>query len=512
MAPNAWRGLSRFVLWIVPLLALTAALVLDVSTHRSPTKPPVYYVEVTYNAPYIGGEPGHASIIYNFVTYYVATTNKAEYSALLNLDGAGTVWAVIPASSIPAEWTVPCPRGSDTTVWSTEAPGYKHAARAYCDGTFGPGIGHWGQAVPPGCHRTWREVTSPRPTSNFTSGIAIAAVSPSDIWTVAEYGFWPGGGSLASHFNGKTWAAVPTPNLGAQQFAINGLVALATDDIWAVGFAPGPQALIEHYDGTSWTVVPGPQVDSPASMLNAVSRVAGRNELWAVGQFSTGIATKTLTEHYDGGNWSIVPSPNVGTFSNLLSVSADSGDDVWAVGSHADGKAAETLIEHYDGRQWSVMASYNVGWPSDANRLNGVLALSASDVWAVGTSMALDGNSAYTHIEHYDGTRWLSVQSPDPGLSVLYGLAAASPKDVWAVGYYEHGDADYTHTLVEHFDGSIWTVVPTPYIDRANASFVGVTLIPNKTELWAVGVTNDSVGNKPATYSHPLIESLTWNC
>jgi hypothetical protein len=247
-------------------------------------------------------------------------------------------------------------------------------------------------------------------------------------------------------------------------------------------------------------------------MLNAVSRVPGRKELWAVGQFSTGTATKTLTEHYDGANWSIVPSPNVGTFSNLLSVSADRHDGVWAVGSHADGKAAETLIEHYDGRQWSVMASYNVGWPSDANRLHGVLALSASDVWAVGTSMALDGNSAYTHIEHYDGTRWLSVQSPDPGLSVLYGLAAASPKDVWAVGYYEHGDADYTHTLVEHFDGSIWTVVPTPYIDKANASFVGVTLIPNKTELWAVGVTNDSVGNKPATYSHPLIESLTWNC
>jgi hypothetical protein len=158
------------------------------------------------------------------------------------------------------------------------------------------------------------------------------------------------------------------------------------------------------------------------------------------------------------------------------------------------------------------MASYNVGWPSDANRLNGVLALSASDVWAVGTSMALDGNSAYTHIEHYDGTRWLSVPSPDPGLSVLYGLAAASPKDVWAVGYYEHGDADYTHTLVEHFDGSMWTVVPTPYIDKANAAFVSVTLIPNTTELWAVGITNDSVGSKPATYSHPLIESLTWNC
>lgn len=498
---------------ILILLVLTGALVLDVSRQQSATTPPrMYYAEVTFNAPYAAAEPGHASITYNFVVYYVATTNRAKYSALLNLDGAGSVWAVIPAPSIPAEWNIPCSRGIDTTVWSTVAPGYKHAARAYCDGTFGPGIGEWGRAAPPGCDRTWREVTSPGPPSNFTSGTAIAALSPSDIWTVAEYGFWPGGGSLASHFNGKTWTAVQTPNLGPQQFAITALVALATDDIWAVGFAPGPQALIEHYDGTRWMVFPGPHVDSASSSLSAITSVPGRNELWAVGQFSTSIASKTLTEHYDGTTWGIVPSPNVGTFTNLLSVSADASDDIWAVGSHADGKAPESLIEHYDGRQWSVMASYNVGWPSDANPLNGVLALSATDVWAVGTSMALDGNSAYTHIEHYDGTRWLPVQSPNPGLSVLYGLAAASPNDIWAVGYYQHVDADYSHTLVEHFDGSNWTVVLTPYVDTANASFVSVALIPNKTELWAVGITNDSVGKRPAIYSHPLIESLTWKC
>ena len=127
---------------IVTLVVLTGALVLDLSRHQSSTKPPqMYYAEVTYNAPYAAAEPGHPSLTYNFVVYYVATTNKAKYSALLNLDGADTVWAVTPASSIPAEWNIPCSRGSDTTVWSTVAPGYKHAARAYCDGAFGPGIG-----------------------------------------------------------------------------------------------------------------------------------------------------------------------------------------------------------------------------------------------------------------------------------------------------------------------------------------------------------------------------------
>jgi hypothetical protein len=132
-------------LGIVTLVVLTGALVLDVSRQQA-----IYYAEVTYNAPYAAAEPGHASIIYNFVVYYVATTNKATYTALLDLDGAGTVWAVIPASSIPAEWDIPCWRESDTSVWSTVAPGYKQAARGYCEGTFGPGIGESGRAAPPG--------------------------------------------------------------------------------------------------------------------------------------------------------------------------------------------------------------------------------------------------------------------------------------------------------------------------------------------------------------------------
>jgi hypothetical protein len=76
------------------------------------------------------------------VTYYVETTNQAKYLALLKLDGSGRgVWSIAPAASLPAEWSVSCSRGNDVTVWSTVAPGFKQAARTYCDGTFGPGIG-----------------------------------------------------------------------------------------------------------------------------------------------------------------------------------------------------------------------------------------------------------------------------------------------------------------------------------------------------------------------------------
>jgi hypothetical protein len=77
-------------------------------------------------------------MIWDGVTYYVATTSRATHRALLALDGSCR--AVMSVLSIPPEWSVPCRRAGDTTAWSTVAAGYEQAARAYCDGTRGPGI------------------------------------------------------------------------------------------------------------------------------------------------------------------------------------------------------------------------------------------------------------------------------------------------------------------------------------------------------------------------------------
>jgi hypothetical protein len=95
--------------------------------------PRLYYAEVTYGGAYQSG-----LMTWVGVTYYVATTSQATYHALLALDGSG--WSVVTVPSIPLEWAVPCRRAGDTTAWSTFAAGYEQAARAYCDGTWGPGI------------------------------------------------------------------------------------------------------------------------------------------------------------------------------------------------------------------------------------------------------------------------------------------------------------------------------------------------------------------------------------
>src|SRR5205085_2227993 len=111
------------------------------------------------------------------------------------------------------------------------------------------------------------------------------------------------------------------------------------------------------------------------------------NDAWAVGEYYLG-SEQTLMEHWDGVQWSIVSSPNPpGSHGTILyGVSAISSNDVWAVGDYGgDNYLTLTLIEHWDGVQWSIIPSPNAGLnPNNTNELYDVSAISSNDVWAVG--------------------------------------------------------------------------------------------------------------------------------
>src|SRR3954466_3149445 len=52
--------------------------------------------------------------------------------------------------------------------------------------------------------------------------------------------------------------------------------------------------------------------------------------------------------------WNVVPSPNRGTLDNYLrGVTAVSANDIWAVGFYYNGSVQRTLTEHWDGTNWS---------------------------------------------------------------------------------------------------------------------------------------------------------------
>ena len=121
--------------------------------------------------------------------------------------------------------------------------------------------------------------------------------------------------------------------------------------------------------------------------------------------------------------------------SVLNAVAARTASDAWAVGSYDNSSITYTLIEHWDGSAWTVVPSPNVS--TVGTSLTAVVALAADDAWAVGAARSdYSGNGAVV-IMHWDGSAWRIVAAPAPGASSqLTGLVALAANNIWAVGSY----------------------------------------------------------------------------
>jgi hypothetical protein len=240
---------------------------------------------------------------------------------------------------------------------------------------------------------------------------------------------------------------VPGPSVSFPA-VLNGVAAISATDVWAVGELFNSidvgQTLIEHWDGTAWTRVPSPNPGGSGNgnFLFGVAAVSAAN-VWAVGGYVTGptFVHKTLILHWNGSTWRHVPSPSPSPASNLLNgVSASSATDAWAVGSNANGAGMEqTLTEHWDGTAWKHVPSPNPGGMSHFNLLNGVAAVSAVDAWAVG-DYENNAGAQLSLIERWNGAAWRLVPSPNPSSSsnLLSGVSASSATSIWAVGEYNN--------------------------------------------------------------------------
>ncbi len=201
--------------------------------------------------------------------------------------------------------------------------------------------------------------------------------------------------------------------------------------------------------------------------------------------------------------WTIVSSPNASTVSlsnnELNGVAALSDTNVWTVGDYSsttDNNVDHTLIEHWNGTAWSLITSPNAGTMS--NQLLAVSGDSTSDVWAVGdfaTSSTAEGNR--TLIEHWNGTAWSVVNSPNASSEGdnLTGVAAISVSNVWAVGWFENNGESEILPLIEHWNGIVWSVV-TRVPTNSDTTFLNAITAVSATDIWAVGKSFDGSGNQ----------------
>ena len=277
------------------------------------------------------------------------------------------------------------------------------------------------------------------------------------------------------------------------------VVLLVASEMSAVGTASASAVTC----GSSWSAAdepPNPGGLSKPDILNGVTVLSSSNA-WAVGSYFNGVADRSLIVHWNGSVWKVVASPNVGGPSRenfLTGVAAISAHDIWAVGSHDNGTADRALIMHWNGSVWKIAASPDRGGPASENILTGVAATSASDVWAVGKYY--DGAGFQTLIEHRTGSGWAVVASPNPGghanNNVLTGVTALSSTNAWAVGYYFKQGLAY-RTLTVHWTGTAWHAVPSPNAGTPGKdNFLNAVAATSAGNVWAVGEVSDGTAGR----------------
>jgi hypothetical protein len=250
---------------------------------------------------------------------------------------------------------------------------------------------------------------------------------------------------------------------------------------------------------SAWQVVPSPSPPGSAR-LSSVSATSPRNA-WAVGTIQNGPqeVAAPLAEHWNGKSWRVVPVPDgVYHYENrLFSVSAVSAGDAWAVGNsfgrpiHLQPSAP--LAEHWNGRSWTAVATPK---PPPGATFSSVADLGPDDAWAVGSFSSQVAPYSHTLIEHFDGTAWHIVPSPDPGTetNALFQVAASGPDDIWATGEDSVSLASPTLTLAEHWNGHRWSVVPTPDDPTASFNDLESLAVRSPTNAWT-GVSTSGNAN-----------------
>lgn len=285
---------------------------------------------------------------------------------------------------------------------------------------------------------------------------SVTAFGEANVWAVGN----ADGDSFTSHFDGDMWTEVESPS-GPYSDGFASIAGTSGDDIWAVGsiatsFSGDVQTLAAHWDGVRWKRVATPSRGA-LSHLNGVYAIAP-DDVWAVGNDQA-----PFVQHWDGSSWTMVDQP-VGD-GELTSVIGFAPDDVWAVGNvttyYGGHTVTRPLLEHWDGFAWSLVSrrGLHMGPLGTLNQLSGT---SAHDVWAVGCTLRDERHGRKTVIGHYDGVRWTRVPSPNPqpyASQCLSAVSALNPSEAWAVGTYGYNDQSYglTHNLLAHWDGTSWT-------------------------------------------------------
>jgi hypothetical protein len=434
------------------------------------------------------------------VGYNVDTTGQFTLTLIEQWNGSS--WAIVTsanASLVNSLESVSCASTSDCQAVGSSAND------VYGGQTL---IEHWNGTLW-SVELTSTDITQQNQLDSVTCNTA------SDCWAVgnstSEFSSTTTGQSLIEHYNGTSWSVVASTSPGVTDNPLLGVTCTASSQCFAVGreemsSASDTSGLIEQWNGSAWATTAAAAILAPVSNeLYGISCLSDSN-CWAAGysNSSSGLG-QTLIEQWDGTSWAIVSSPNSGgiTQSNMLSaINCVASSDCWAVGGVENSSlVTQTLIEHWNGTAWTIISSPNTSTTLN-NTLASVSCVSSSDCWAVGTAYT-SGNVGSTLIEQWNGTAWSIVTSPNTSSLQSNGLesvACLSSSACWAVGDSNNGSA--YQTLIEQWNGTAWSIVSSPDTGAALANVLYSVACASTTECWAVGYGDVSASTAQTLFEH----------
>lgn len=190
--------------------------------------------------------------------------------------------------------------------------------------------------------------------------------------------------------------------------------------------------------------------------------------------------------------WSVAHPPyamvdNV-PYAPLEGITAISASNVWAVGQDS----GTPQINHWNGSSWSQ--STLPSGPCSAFEadcvLFGVSGNSASDVITVGEGTIPTSSGWVTEVLAYrwNGTAWSQLTVPSSfTYDEMEHIQTFSPTDAWAVGVGASSSGANVATAV-NWNGTSWTPVATP-VSTGNNLSVNAISGDSASDIWVVGET-----------------------
>jgi hypothetical protein len=220
--------------------------------------------------------------------------------------------------------------------------------------------------------------------------------------------------------------------------------------------------LIEGWTGRRWTVRPVRGLRRGAhGILTSVT--SGASGVWAAGQLSAAGTDREVVLQLRRGTWRVVSERPVHTAGGIAAdaypqaVAVGADGRLWVAGRYRSGHSGYRTFAAAAGASSGLVQLRTPDPTRQDNYLWGVAAVRGGDsAWAVGDSIPPSTANASALIEFGSATGgWVTVPSPDPGAAngntILDGVFAVSDSNVWAVGAYD--GAGGMRTLILHYTG-----------------------------------------------------------